>query len=159
MLFFLFHILHGISSLIHGFTKLYTTTVNGYCLPLHDKWPLLVMHLLLHVASCSAVSLLTILYVLRLVYSWGNKLLLLFAYPNPSLQLLLILPMQNNKSDKAPFTHDVWKSTVFGVGSRAVFSTWPHPSYCISIIHHLQWCSNIYLLVCAMAWAINRFNC
>ena len=44
--------------------------------------------------------------------------------------LLLILPTQNNKSVKAPFTCDIQKNTVFGVGSRAnraVFATLPHP--------------------------------
>ena len=38
---------------------------------------------------------------------------------DPSLLLLLILPTQNNKSVKAPFTRDVRKNTVLGVGSRA----------------------------------------
>ena len=53
-------------------------------------------------------------------HPWDNKLLLLlFIHPDPSLLLLLILPIQNNKSVKAPFTHDVWKNTVLGVESCA----------------------------------------
>ena len=53
---------------------------------------------------------------------------------------VLTLPVQNNKSIKGLFTHDVWKYTVLGVSLmqiqhsallRAVFATPPHPSYCI----------------------------
>ena len=45
----------------------------------------------------------------------GNKLLLLFAYPNPSAN-----PPNTKQSVKASFTHDAaMENTVFGVGSRA----------------------------------------
>ena len=40
--------------------------------------------------------------------------------------LLLILPMQNNKSNsiKASFTHDVLESTVLRMGPRFKYNTW-----------------------------------
>ena len=52
----------------------------------------------------------------------------LFVYAHhvsgPSLLLLLIFPMQNSKSVKAPFTRDVRKNTVLRVGSHVKYSTW-----------------------------------
>ena len=45
---------------------------------------------------------------------------------NLLLLLLLILPMQNNKSVKALFTCDVEKNTVLGVRSSVKYRTWLH---------------------------------
>ena len=49
---------------------------------------------------------------------------------DPSLLLLLILPTQSKKSIKAPFTSDVRKNTVLGVGSCANIVL-GFTSYCI----------------------------
>ena len=71
--------------LIHGFTKLYSTTVNGYCYryAINDHHlPPLAMPLR-SVYRCVA----QIRHIQYLMYSisssWGNKLLLLFAYTDP----------------------------------------------------------------------------
>ena len=54
-------------------------------------------------------------------YSWGNKLSLLFAstHPSKSSATAAINPPNTKQLVKAPFTCDVWKTTVLGVGSHA----------------------------------------
>ena len=56
--------------------------------------------------------------------------------PGPSLLLLLILPMQNNKSVKTLFIRDVQKDTVLSVGSHVHLMLYlplnpTPPTYCI----------------------------
>ena len=54
-------------------------------------------------------------------YSWGNKLSLLFAstHLSKSSATAAINPPNTKQLIKAPFTCDVWKTTVLGVGSHA----------------------------------------
>ena len=56
-----------------------------------------------------------------------KKLALAIAYthhaPSSSLLLLTILPTQNNKSVKVPFTHNVQKNTSVRMGSHVKYST------------------------------------
>ena len=92
---------------IHGFTKLSTTTVNGYCY----RYAINDHHSLAMPFQC--------IYCYVAQICTPSCLLGVHIHSNPSLLLLLILPMQNNKSVKAPFTRDVWKNTVLGVGSHA----------------------------------------
>ena len=81
-------------------------------------------------------TLCNILYLAFLQVIKTLLLLPLFSYthhvPDPSLLLLLILPMQNNTSIKAPliFIHDVWKNVVLGVGS---YSTWLRLVLCLPL--------------------------
>ena len=71
-------------------------------------------------------------YLLRysIPHSWGNKesvtiasICLHTSRSCPSLLLLLIFPMQNNKSVKAPFTPDVRKIIILRVGCHVKYST------------------------------------
>ena len=64
----------------HGFTKLSTTTVNGYCycyMVNDHQLPALAMSFqCIYVAQIRHIQYLTY----SMSSSWGNKLLLLFAY-------------------------------------------------------------------------------
>ena len=60
--------------LIHGITKLSTTTINGYCYRYMTKdhhWPFVVHIRCIQYFTYSILS------------SWDNKLSLLFAYTHP----------------------------------------------------------------------------
>ena len=128
--------------LIHGLTKLSTSYSEWLFLLLHDRWLSLAVRLL----SCRADSLLYNINVVSYSIPLGiinyRFYLLIQIHPDTLLLvlLLLILPMQNNKSIKAPFTGDVWKIQYLGWGlvqlqhsafSCAVFVIRPHSSYCI----------------------------
>ena len=69
-------------------------------------------------------------------YLLGNKLSLLFAYTDPSVFIATATANSPNtkqyscKSVKTPFTCDVWKNTVLGVGSHANTAL-GFASYCI----------------------------
>ena len=110
--------------LIHGFTKLSTTTVNGYCYhyAINDHHSPSLAMCFDALSLCSADLPYIIFNPLHLAFLGVinyRLYLLIHIRLNPSTLLLLILPMQNNKSVKALFTRDVWKNTVLRVGSHA----------------------------------------
>ena len=91
---------------------------------------------------------------IELLYSYFEVLMLIsqHIYPDPSLLLLLILPIQNNKSVIASLTCDVRKNTVHRVRSCAKTQTFlclmlhspldPTPHTVFSV-HHPQLFFNI----------------
>ena len=99
-------------------------TTSGYVLSLFSKDLLVAMYIY--------NKLFNILHLIFL----GNKLSLLFAYTHPSVFIATATANSPNtkqyscKSVKTPFTCDVWKNTVLGVGSRANTAL-GFASYCI----------------------------
>ena len=78
----------------------------------------------------------------------------LFAYTQhiqvPLLLLLPILLMQINKSVNAPFTRDVWKYTVLGVGSCVQHSTWFCPGLYL-VLNPTLLCTSLLMILLYLA--------
>ena len=101
-------------------------TVHDYCLPLHNKWPPLAMHLLLCI---------TVIHYLT-SYSWSNKLLFLFAYTSIYICRYCLLPAQSNKSVKAPLLVMYRKIQYLGWGLVQIqHLAYPTPHTVFSVHH------------------------
>ena len=139
---------------LHGFTKL-PTTLNSYCLLLRGKWLLSVSYAaFITIGAWWVYCYVPQIHTLQHTSSHilGSLTIASFAYihhiPDPSL--LLILPMQNNKSVKTPLSRDVRKIQYSGWGFMSntargkaecciCYSTPPLILYFLYIIRNGAW--------------------